>query len=183
MAFKTIDDHFTKFLKETSSTETLKRWEASIERKKISNFLNKDGHQQEEKDEYGFSESTKDWLRSWFSGSFEIKDVPESVVLECSKYRPNRDEHITIYKSFTERDVVTESGFFVSEKPTNWKHLTVTSYYKPDSMGPIGILVSKSDILIDTNELDADYISSIGGFPDRRVVILLPGSYQLIEID
>lgn len=141
--------------------------------------LNEDGN---DKDEMGFSAETREWLSGWLTGGAEITTLPDIVVDETVDYRGSGFISIRLYKALVPEDLVTKSGLFKSEKPSSWTYdLDIAVRFKTDKdSSVVSVLVGSSSILIDTVELDINYMKRVlGGWPEEHEVILLPGSYRV----
>ena len=106
-------------------------------------------------------------------------ELPEVVVEETKLYVNNdSDQQIKLYKAMTSDDIITNT-LFKSSKPTSWTYkLEIARKFKSD-LPIIEIFVANSNMLIDTTQLDWNYIKkTLGGFPEEAEVILLPGNYR-----
>lgn len=132
-----------------------------------------------DQDEYGFSQETRDWLGGWLSGGEEITNLPEIVVEETKGYVNNEnDQQQKLYKAVTSDDILTDS-LYKSSKPSSWTYkLEIAKLFKSE-YPIIEVFVANSNMLIDTTQLDWNYIKrKLGGTPEEAEVILLPGSYR-----
>jgi hypothetical protein len=135
-----------------------------------------------EQDEMGFSAETRKWLGGWLTGGAEITTLPDIVVNETMDYRGDGIESRRLYKALVPEDLVTKGCLFVSSKPSSWTYsLDVAIRFKsrPES-SLVSVLVGTDSVLVDTVELDINYMKRVlGGFPGEHEVILLPGSYRV----
>lgn len=136
-------------------------------------------------DDYGFSEDTKEWLSGWLSGGKEITDLTSVVIKETKNYiNHDNNEQLLLYKALTENDVL-ENEIISFKGPSSWTHdLDMAYNFKSVDLPIVSALIGNSNILIDTVELDQNYISrTLGGFPEEHEVILLPGTYRATIIE
>lgn len=133
-------------------------------------------------DDFGFSLETRKWLSGWLSGGVEITTLPSIVVSECKEYLPDTSEQLRLYKALTENDVLDENNsIFTSDKPSSWTHtISVAQEWFKTDRPVVSVVVGNGNILIDTTQLDPNYIQNVlGGYPDEHEVILLPGTYRV----
>ena len=138
----------------------------------------------QDKDDFGFSLESRDWLVGWLSGGLEITNLPDVVVDETMDYSPETNEQLLLYHALTDNDVITKSILFVSDKSSSWTYtLKVARLFKTERP-IISVLVGNSNVLIDTVQLEANYISRVlGGVSEEHEVILLPGTYRILIVE
>jgi hypothetical protein len=131
--------------------------------------------------EYEFSEETVTWLGGWLSGGLEITNLPEIVIKETSEYTNIGYHNKTkLYRALKPNDKILNNTLISSFMPTSWTlSLEVAEKFKHENLPIIEIEITNANVLINTTELDVDYIvKKLGGFPEEAEVILLPGYYR-----
>ncbi|MFS8159766.1 MAG: hypothetical protein ACMG6E_06060 [Candidatus Roizmanbacteria bacterium] len=137
----------------------------------------------EEDEVHEFSEVTKEWLGGWLSGGKDITDLPTTVIAECQDYLPT-DGHTLLYKALTKGDKLVKldgnNAIFIATNPSSWTYDFEMSKNFKTEWPVVSISIGEASVLIDTTMLDPTYImNTLGGFPDEREVILLPGTYRV----
>lgn len=136
-------------------------------------------------DEYGFSEETRDWLGGWLSGGKEITDLPYIVIKETKNYiNIDNNGQLLLYKALTTNDILNDDIISFAG-PSSWTHdLDMAYNFKSENLPIVSTTIGNSNILIDTVELDQNYICrKLGGFPKEHEVILLPGAYRVKVVE
>lgn len=141
--------------------------------------------------DFSFCNETLEFLGGWLSGGKTI----------CSKVIPNHvsdDLQVFSHKFSTEKEeeylyrglLESESPFVQDDKQyikfdtlSSWTYSKLIASYFSDGI-IIRTLVNKQQVFLDTTILDSKFIiGQLGGFPDEKEIILLPGMFVIDVMD
>ena len=129
-------------------------------------------------DSHGFSEETRNWLTVTLQRSdIELSDI---VIRETGKYVILGNEQLKLYHTLTRFEYI-DNGIYVSDKPSVWTRELEAAKLCGKSI--ICAFISNSNILIDTTELNSDYLTgTLHADPNDQEVIIFPGKYRVFHI-
>ncbi len=129
-------------------------------------------------DSHGFGEETRNWLVIALQRSdVELSDI---VIRETGKYVILENEQLKLYHTLT-RFEYTDNGIYVSDKASIWTRDLEAA--KRCGKSIICAFISKSNVLLDTINLNPDYlIDTLRTDPDDQEVIIFPGTYRVFSV-
>ena len=125
------------------------------------------------------------WLGGWLSGGLEIMDLPKVVIKECKPYLLQTEKQVTLYKAVKDNDII-EDDLYKNRYPSSWTYSfeVAANFNEGLDLGIIKLMASNSMVLIDTTNIDSNFIESkFSGFPEEEEVIILPGEYRIEYVD
>lgn len=118
------------------------------------------------------SEIIEDELGGWLSGGKEIIIFSLPVLEFIDKYK-KPSESVKLYRGEKKSDNVVENDIIFSGM-SSWTYSPEYAKYFTDTGRIFFAVVEPSQIILDTTKMDPKFISTIGGFPDEKEVILSP---------
>ena len=100
--------------------------------------------------------------------------------METGKYIILRNEQLKLYHTLTRFEYI-DNGVYVSDKPSVWTRELEAA--KRCGKFIIYSFISNSNILIDTTELNSDYLTgTLHADPNDQEVIIFPGTYRIFSV-